>query len=446
MVSEQNGFILREPGAKSREVIKRDVNTLSPSYTRSYGFTIDHGKGSELWDVDGSRYIDFAAGIAVLSTGHSHPRVVEAIIEQAQQYLHIGGTDFFCPKPVELAEQLQRLVPIHNTAPSDKLVYFANSGTESVEAALKLARYQDGRSHIIAFYGGFHGRTMGSLSLTASKSKQREGYPYIPGGVTHIPYPARNQCEDGAGGWCDAVGYIEKFVLKKVPPSEIAAIIVEPIQGEGGYLVPQDDFFSSLRAFCDKHGILIIADEIQSGVGRSGKFCAMEHWDVAADIVCLAKGLGSGMPIGAIVASKEVMGQWTPGTHASTFGGNPVSCAAALATIGVLEDEGLLEHVTELGDYTMKRLHAFMKDHPTLHRVDGKGFMIGLDFYGANGEPSPAIRDAIVNQCYLDGLITLGCGSYGIRFAPPLVLTKELLDEGLTILEHAIAQVEEEMW
>ncbi|QPC81173.1 aminotransferase class III-fold pyridoxal phosphate-dependent enzyme [Phototrophicus methaneseepsis] len=453
MVSHQNGFVLREPGEKSRDVIQRDIKTLSPSYTRSYGFAVDHGQGAEVWDVDGNRYIDFAAGIAVLSTGYSHPRVVKAITDQAQKYLHIGGTDFFCPKPVELAERLQQIVPIHHTAPEDKLVYFANSGTESIEAALKLARYQEGRSHVIAFYGGFHGRTMGSLSLTASKYKQREGYPYIPGGVTHIPYPSRAECDDCGEGsdcsdqsWCDAVAFIEKFVLKMVSPSEIAAVVVEPIQGEGGYLVPRDDFFPKLREFCDKHGILLVVDEIQSGVGRSGKFTALEHWGVAADIVCLAKGLGSGMPIGAVVASNKVMGQWVPGAHASTFGGNPVSCAAALATLDVFEEEGLLAHVTELGDYTLDRLTRFKADHPILKRIDGKGFMIGLDFVDANGEPAPKLRDAVVNQCYLDGLLTLGCGANGIRFAPPLVLTRELLDEGLMILERAIAHIEEEMW
>lgn len=447
MATKEHGFVFRDPSEKSREVVGRDAKTLSPSYTRSYGFTISHGKGAEVWDVDGHRYIDFAAGIAVLSTGFSHPRVVEAIKTQVDKYLHIGGTDFFCPQPVRLAEKLHQLVPIHNAkSAEDKLTYFANSGTETVESAIKLARYVNPkRNHIIAFFGAFHGRTMGSLSLTASKSTQRAGYPHIPGGVSHIPYPARNECEDG-GIDCDPVAYIEKYIFKMVKPEEIAAIVIEPIQGEGGYLVPVDDFLPNLREMCDKYGILIIADEIQSGAGRTGKFTAMEHWNVAADIVCLAKGLGSGMPIGALVAHKDIMGKWIPGAHASTFGGNPVACAAANATLDILEEEGLFNHVTELGNYTHKRLNEFKSDHPSLGRVDGKGFMIGMDFVNADGKAWPELRNEIVDKCYLGGLLTLGCGKAGIRFAPPLVLTRELLEEGLDILEHAIAATEEEMF
>jgi 4-aminobutyrate aminotransferase len=444
MVTVENGFVFREPSEKSRELMRRDTKTLSPSYTRSYGFAISHGKGSEVWDVDGNRYVDFAAGIAVLSTGYSHPRVVEAVKAQADKYFHIGSTDFFCPQPVRLAEKLQEIVPIHNAPnPEDKLTYFCNSGTESIEAALKLARYHDDRrSHLIAFYGAFHGRTMGSLSLTASKYTQRAGYDYIPGGVTHVPYPARNEGDK----WTDAVEYIEKFVLRKVAPYEVAAVIVEPIQGEGGYLVPREDFFPRLRELCDKHGILIIADEIQSGVGRTGKFTAMEHFGVSADIVCMAKGLGSGVPIGAMIAHKDVMGTWTPGAHASTFGGNPLACAAANETIAVIEDEKLMDNVNTLGSYTFERLTGFKSNHPSMTRVDGMGFMLGMDFADATGKPAPEFRDEVVNKCYLKGLLVLACGSCGIRFAPPLVITRELIDEGLDILEHAIAETEEEMF
>jgi 4-aminobutyrate aminotransferase len=451
-MASNNEFVFREPSEASRELYARDVETLSPSYTRSYGFSISHGKGAEIWDLDGNRYIDFASGIAVMSTGFSHPKVVKAIQEQAEKYVHIGATDFYCARPVELAERLQQVVPIHGSQPHEKLVYFGNSGTESIEAALKLARYQEGRSHVIAFYGSFHGRTMGSLSVTASKNVQRAGYAHIPDGVTHVPYPARNACGDCVGGtsccsqcWCDAVGFIEKFVLKKVAPHEIAAVIVEPIQGEGGYLVPRDDFFPRLREFCDKYGILMIADEIQSGVGRTGKFCALEHWGVAADIVCLAKGLGSGVPIGATIASKSVMGRWIPGAHASTFGGNPLACAAAIATLDVIAEENLMNHAHQLGEYTMQRLQKFMNHHPSMTRVDGKGFMIGMDFADSNGQLFPKFRDTVVDKCYLSGLVTLGCGASGLRFAPSLVLTKELLDEGLDILEHAIAETEEEL-
>ena len=445
-------FVFREPSINSKNVVERDAKTISPSYTRSYGFTVSHGDGAEVWDVDGSRYIDFASGIAVLSTGFSHPRIVKVIQEQVAKYIHIGGTDFFSPEPVRLAEKLQEIISIHGATPSEKLVYYGNSGTEAIEAAIKLARYAKNRSHIIAFYGGFHGRTMGALSLTASKYTQRERYPYIPGGVTHVPFPARNQCQDCDEGdtccsqcWCDAVGFIETFVFKKVPPQDIAAVIVEPIQGEGGYLVPRDDFLPRLRELCDKHSILLIADEIQSGVGRTGKWLAIDHWDVEPDIVCLAKGLGSGMPIGAVVAHEAVMGKWVPGAQASTFGGNPVACVASLETLKVIED-GLLKNVIELGDYTYHRLTQFMENHPSLSRVDGKGFMIGMDFVNASGEPIPEFRDEIVNRCYLNGLLTLACGTSGVRFAPPLVMNRELLEEGLDILEHCIADVEEDLW
>jgi 4-aminobutyrate aminotransferase len=452
MTNSESRFVFREPSVNSKNIVQRDELTISPSYTRSYGFTVSHGEGAEVWDVDGNRYIDFASGIAVLSTGFSHPRIVKAVQEQVAKYMHIGGTDFFSPEPVRLAEKLQDIIPIHNANPDQKLVYYGNSGTESIEAAIKLARYATNRSHIIAFYGGFHGRTMGSLSLTASKYTQRDGYPYVPGGVTHVPYPARNQCTDCDDGgecckqcWCDAVGFIETFVFKKVAPSDIAAIVVEPIQGEGGYLVPRDDFLPNLRALCDKHGILLIVDEIQSGVGRTGKWLAVEHWDVNPDIVCLAKGLGSGLPIGAVVSHQDIMGEWVPGAHASTFGGNPVACVAALETLNIIED-GLLEHVVELGDYTYDRLTNFMDVHPSMGRVDGKGFMIGMDFVDSDGQPMPTFRDEIVNRCYINGLLTLACGTSGIRFAPSLVINRKLIDEGLDILEHCIASVEEDMW
>ena len=447
MTIRQDGFIFREPSEKSRAVVQRDLGAISPSYTRSYGFVMSHGKGAEAWDVDGNRYIDFAAGIAVLATGHSHPRIVETIKAQADRYIHIGATDFFCPEPVNLAEKLQEIIPIHGAhKPLDKMIYFGNSGTEAVESALKLARYRDDRLTVVAFYGGFHGRTMGALSLTASKAIQRAGYPYIPGGVVHVPYPARFDQARGEG-WGDPVKFIEKIIFKhKVPPQEVAAIIVEPIQGEGGYLLPTDDFLSGLRDLCDKYGILLIFDEIQSGIGRTGKWCAAEHWGVEADIVCLAKGLASGVPIGAIVAHKDIMKAWVPGAHASTFGGNPLACAVASATIEVIEDEGLLDHVTRIGKHVLDRLTLFQKNRPSIRRVEGKGFMIGIDFADANDDAIPAFRDRVVEESFIRGLLTLGCGSSGVRFAPPLVITKELVDEGLDILEHAIATLEEELW
>jgi 4-aminobutyrate aminotransferase len=452
MVTKYQGFVFRENNTKSKELILRDNKSLSPSYTRSYGFVMSHGQGAEVWDVDGNHYIDFAAGIAVLSTGHRHPKIIEAIHRQTEKYIHIGATDFFCPSQVELAERLQKIVPIKGAAQDkDSMIYFGNSGTEAVEAALKLARYQDpNRSHIIAFYGGFHGRTMGSLSVTASKAIQRADYPFIPGGVEHVPYPAKSACSggDGCGAcWCDSVRFIEEFVIKKkVPGDEIAAVIVEPIQGEGGYYLPRDEFLMELRALCDKYGILMIADEIQSGMGRTGKWYAIEHWGVRPDIVVSAKGLGSGFPIGATIAHKDIIGKWVPGAHASTFGGNPLACAVASATIDVIEGEGLLDHAAALGEYTLERMGAFKANHPSLKRVEGLGLMIGVEFTDANGQPIPAYRDEIVDRCFLNGMLTLACGTSALRIAPPLVISREQLAQGLDILEYVIAEVEEEQW
>jgi 4-aminobutyrate aminotransferase len=447
MTKKYDGFIMRDKSEKSQKMMQRDKQSLSPSYTRSYGFVIDYGKGADVWDVDGHQYLDFAAGIAVLATGHCHPKIVETIKMQAEKYLHIGATDFFCPSQVELAEKLQQIVPIDKAEPADIMTYFANSGAEAVESALKLARYQDPkRNYVIAFYGAFHGRTMGALSVTASKYVQRAGYPFIPGGVEHVPYPAKSRySEDDAMG--DAVKFIEDFVIKnKIPANEIAAVIVEPIQGEGGYLLPRDDFFPKLRQFCDKHGILMTADEIQSGMGRTGKWYAIEHWDVKPDIICTAKGLGSGFPIGAIVTRREIMEKWIPGAHASTFGGNPMACAVAGTTIDIIEEEGILEQVAKLGEYTLERLTKFMADHPSIKRVEGKGLMIGMEFAGPNGDPIPDFRNKIADQNFLDGLLTLACGTSAMRIAPPLIITEEQMKHGLDIMEHSIAMLEEELW
>ena len=419
MSRHHHGYIFRDKSDKAINIVSRDMQAVSPSYTRTYGFVMSHGAGAEVWDVDGNKYIDFAAGIAVLSTGHRHPKIVKAIHDQTEKYLHIGATDFFCPQQIELAEKLQQISPINGSDnPEDVMIYFGNSGTEAVEAALKLARYRTSRrSHIIAFYGGFHGRTMGSLSVTASKAVQRASYPFVPGGVDHVPYPAKSASEESR---IDSVRFIEEFIVKKkTPGDEIAAVIVEPIQGEGGYIMPRDEFLGELRAFCDKYGILLIADEIQSGMGRSGRWFAIEHWGVKPDIICSAKGLGSGLPIGATIAHKDVMGIWQPGAHASTFGGNPLACAVASATIDVILEEGLLDHVSDVGAFARSRLERFMSDHPSISRVEGIGFMIGLDFENADGNPLPAFRDEVVNRCFLSGLITLGCGAAGLRLHRP---------------------------
>ncbi len=444
-------YIFREPSEKSRQFVDRDEQTLSPSYTRSYGFVMEKGEGAHVWDVDGNQYLDLAAGIAVLSTGHRHPKIIEAIKRQTEKYIHIGATDFFCPEQLSLAEKLQQRIQINGADdPSDVMTYFGNSGTEAIEAALKLARYQKPkRNHVIAFYGSFHGRTMGALSVTASKPTQRADYSFIPGGVEHIPYPGKfaSTLEGTSAASYDPIEFIEYFILgKKIPADEVAAILVEPIQGEGGYIVPRDDFFPKLRDFCDRHGILMIADEIQSGVGRTGKWLAIEHWGVKPDIVCLAKGLGSGVPIGAIVTNREIMGKWVPGAHASTFGGNPLACAVAGATLDVIEEEGLLEHATELGNYVIDRMSTFQKDHPSIRRIEGKGLMIGVEFHGQHGQPIKKFRNHVVDQSFLNGLLTLGCGTSTLRIAPPLVMKREEMEQALDILERVISQAEEEIW
>lgn len=450
MVVERFGFKFQPDSPKSQAIVERDVKSLSSSYTRSYGLVVDHGKGAEVWDVEGRRYVDIASGIAVLSTGFGHPRIVEAIQKQAERMIHIGGTDFFYEEQVSVAEKLQRIIPINRAEnPEDKRIYMCNSGTEAIEAAMKLARYRGGdngrRKYIIGFYGAFHGRTYGALSLTASKAIQRADYPFLPGGTMHVPYPGKFAYEHSDNQ--DDIDFhptefIEKYVFKQVDPHEIAAIVCEPIQGEGGYLVPKDDFLQELRTLCDKYGILLVFDEIQSGMGRTGKWLASEHWGVKADIVCMAKGLGSGVPVGAIIAHKDVMERWVPGAHASTFGGNLLACKVAETTIDIIEDEGLLENAAKVGDYTLNRLAEIQKLHPdVIYRIEGKGLMIGVEFASPDGKPLPKLRDDLVDQCFLNGLITLGSGKSTLRIAPALVITEEQMKEALDIIELSLAQI-----
>ncbi|NDJ62158.1 MAG: acetyl ornithine aminotransferase family protein [Chloroflexi bacterium] len=438
------GYPFRAQSACSQEIVARDLNALSSSYTRSYGFAMHSGLGAEVQDVDGHSYIDFAAGIAVLATGHRHPKITQVIKDQADRFVHVGGTDFFYAEQVELAERLQQIAPINRAeAPTDKRVFLSNSGTEAIEAALKLARYSTGRPYIIGFYGGFHGRTMGSLSVTASKAVQRAHYPFLPGGVEHIPFPGRFDCENGTAMLCDPLGYLKKYVFKKkIRPQEVAAILLEPIQGEGGYVLPKDDFLPALRELCDEHGILLIVDEVQSGMGRTGKWLAVEHWGVAPDVVCMAKGLGSGMPVGATIAHRDVMQRWVAGAHGNTFGGNALACRVAAATIDVIREEGLLDHVAQLGEHALERLTAMQAQHPSIRRVEGKGLMIGVEFADADGKLAGGLRNQIVDECFLNGLITLGCGESTLRVAPPLVITRAQLDKGLEILEATITQLE----
>lgn len=431
------------PGPKAKAYLERDANTISPSYARVNPLVMSHGSGSEVWDVDGNRYLDFAAGIAVTATGHSHPEVVKAIQEQAARFLHISP-DYYHPLQIELAEKLDEIAPIKD----DTQVFLANSGAETIEAALKLARYVTGRERFIGFYGGFHGRTMGALAFTASKYVQQAGFfPAMPG-VTHVPYSNPYRCPHNRDSAecennCMCADYIENVVLAQaVPPEDVAGILFEPIQGEGGYIVPSDNFLPRLRQICDKYGILLIADEVQSGMGRTGKWFAVEHWGVEPDVVCIAKGIASGMPIGAMVARRSLM-TWPPGAHSNTFGGNPIACAAALATIRLIE-EGYMENAAVMGDYIMDALAEVQARHPVVGDVRGKGLMVGIEFVKDRDgkEPDKALRDEMVKVAFQKGLLLMGCGTSTVRIAPALNISRELVDEGLAIFEQAIAIAE----
>jgi 4-aminobutyrate aminotransferase len=433
------------PNSKSRALIERDAAVVSTSYPRAFPFVMDHGKGCEVWDVDGNRFLDFAAGIAVTATGHSHPRVVKAIQEQAEKFLHISS-DFYHEEWIKLSEKLAAIAPFEE----DARVFLTNSGTESVEAAIKLARYHTGRSGFIGFLGGFHGRTMGSLAFTASKPKYKRGFAPLMDGVVHVPYPNPyrpllvQRADEDYGE--TVIRYIEEEIMQKVMPAEeIAGILVEPIQGEGGYVVPPAGFFPALRKLCDKYGILLIADEVQAGMGRTGKWWSIENFGVEPDIVTSAKGIASGVPLGAMIARKSVM-TWPPGTHGNTYGGNPLACAAANATIDLIQ-EGYLENAAEVGAYTLNALREMATRHPGIGEVRGIGLMIGIDFVKdpATHEPAAALRDRVSDLAFERGLITLGCGESVIRISPPLNIGKSEIDEGLKIFEEAVALAEKEL-
>ncbi len=435
----KNQRILTElPGPKARALLARDANVVSPSYPRDYPFVMSHGKGAEVWDVDGNRFLDFAAGIAVCSTGHSHPLVVEAIKSAAEKFLHISS-DYWHEGQVRLGERMNELSPMKEPAMS----FFAQSGTESVEGALKLARYVTGRPRFIGFLGGFHGRTMGSLSFTSSKYTQQKGFfPTMPG-VTHVPYPNNYRPLFAAKDQGQAVlSYIEDVLFtSNVPPSEVAAILVEPIQGEGGYLVPPDGFLSGLRALCDRHGILLIFDEVQSGIGRTGKMFACQHWDVAPDIMSLAKGLGSGMPIGMVVAKKSIMSKWARGAHGNTYGGNPICCAAALATLDLVEKE-YVGNARVVGEYFFTKLRELAGRHAEIGEIRGKGLMIGMELItdAKSRAPAKALCDTLVTRAYHNGLILLQCGLSTVRFMPPLMIATHDVDEAIRLLEASLVE------
>jgi len=426
------------PGPKARAMLARDAKVVSPSYPRDYPFVMSHGRGAEIWDVDGNRFLDFAAGIAVCSTGHSHPQVVEAIKAAADRFLHISS-DYWHQGQVELAEAVAALDPVSGPAMS----FFANSGTEAVEAALKLARQVTGRGRFIGFLGAFHGRTMGSLAFTASKYTQQRGYfPTMPG-VVHVPYPNPYRPLFAGDDQGSAVlAYIEQLMERNVPAHEVAAVLIEPIQGEGGYVVPPPGFLAGLRALCDRHGILLIFDEVQSGIGRTGKMFAWQHAGVRPDILTLAKGLGSGMPIGLMVGAKKYMEKWPPGSHANTYGGNPVCCAAALATLKLVGG-GYTENARLMGERAMQRLRQFAQEFPVIGDVRGPGLMIGMEFVKDRATKAPAKEFAtrLVARAFENGLLLLECGQSGLRIIPPLMIDAKLLDEGLDILHRSFQEV-----
>jgi len=431
------------PGPQAREYVKRDTEAISPSYTRPYPFVMDHGKGSVVWDVDGVQFIDFTAGIAVTATGHSHPEVVQAIKDQADKFIHMSGTDFYYPVQIELAEKIDALVP----GDEPKQLFYTNSGTEAVEAAFKLARYSTGRTRMIAFIGAFHGRSMGALSLTASKYVQRKGFAPLVPGVTHVPYGYCYRCAYNLEyPSCDVhcVKYIEDTLFKYfIPAEEVAAIFIEPIQGEGGYVVPTPLYHQRLRELADRYDILLVDDEIQTGMGRTGRMFAIEHWGVIPDITCIAKGIASGMPLGAMVAKKRLM-TWPPGAHGNTFGGNPISCAAALATIRLVEEGGYVQNAARMGERFMERLRHMQAHHPSMGDVRGLGLMVAIELVKDKDTRDPAVdlRDAVVQKCFERGLLTLGCGMSTVRFMPALNITADWVDKGLDIFEEALTEAE----
>jgi 4-aminobutyrate aminotransferase len=424
------------PGPKARALLARDAKVVSPSYPRDYPFVMSHGRGTEAWDVDGNRFLDFMAGIAVCSTGHSHPAVVQAVKDAAEKFLHISS-DYWHEGQVRLAERMNELSPMKEPTMS----FFCQSGTESVEGALKLARYVSGRGRFLGFIGGFHGRTMGSLAFTSSKYTQQQGFfPTMPG-VTHVPYPNNYRPLFAGADQGEAVlRYIEDVLFTgPVPPSEVAAILIEPIQGEGGYLVPPPGFLAGLRALCDKHGIFLIFDEVQSGIGRTGKMFAAEHFDVVPDIMTLAKGLGSGLPIGMVIAKASIMQKWKRGAHGNTFGGNPVCCAAALATIELVQN-GMMANAAAVGDYFMAKLRELQARHQVIGEIRGRGLMIGMELVTDRASKAPAkeLCDKLVDRAYYNGLLLLACGKSTLRFMPPLSVSRAEIDEALAILEQTL--------
>ena len=429
------------PGPKAQALLEKEKAWVSQNYVKDYQLVASKGEGMVVTDMDGNRFLDFAAGIAVCSTGHCHPKVVEAIQTQAARLIHFCNIPFYYPQVVELAERLAALAP----GDSKKRVYFGNSGAEGIESALKLARLRTGRQKIVACFGGFHGRTMGALSLTASKAAQRMGYgPFLPE-VHHTHFATCYRCPVGchpATCEVECLDLLEKTLFSTIaPPEEIAAIVIEPIQGEGGYAVPKLEFLTRLTKIAREHGILLIADEIQSGFGRTGKMFASDHFGFEPDILVVAKGIASGMPISAVIASDELM-QWRSGGHGSTFGGNPVSCAAALATLDLLEG-GLIDNAAKVGDYLRGKLEELAEKHECIGQVRGLGLMLAVDLVKdrETREPAVELRKKVLRAAFEKGLVLLGCGASCLRVAPPLIITEQNADIGVAILDEVLAEV-----
>jgi 4-aminobutyrate aminotransferase len=426
------------PGPNAKKVLKLDDEFVSPSYTRGYPLVVKNGRGAMIEDVDGNIFLDFAAGIAVCATGHCHPDVVEAIQKQAAELIHISGTDFYIPNMAELAQKLAQIGP----GAEPKKVYFGNSGAEAIEAAIKLVRYHTRREKIIAFYGCFHGRTMGALSLTASKAVQRKGFGSLLSGVFHAPYPDPYRGVTAE----ECLGFIERELFKRlVDPSDVAAIFVEPIQGEGGYIAAPAEFLSGLQHIAQKNGILLVSDEVQCGMGRTGKWWAGDHSAFEPDLVCVAKGIASGMPLSAVIARASVM-DWKPGAHASTFGGNPVCIAAALATIKLIES-AYMANAKKVGDYLLKHMAEWPAKHKLVGDVRGKGLMIGVELVldKKTKERAHDLRDKVVDMAFEKGVLLLGAGENTVRIAPPLLVDEEQAEFAAGVLDKCITEVEKGM-
>jgi 4-aminobutyrate aminotransferase len=430
------------PGPQAKKLVDRDHHVVSPSYTRDYPLVAKTGRGAMVEDVDGNRFLDFAAGIAVVATGHCHPEVVAAIQKQAAELIHMSGTDFYYPSLVDLAEKLASITPGEGA----KRVYFGNSGAEAIEAAIKLVKFHTKRDKLIAFHGAFHGRTMGALSLTASRAVQRKGFGTLLSGVFHMPFPDTYRGTYGIRpehASADCLSYLENELFRRrVDPDEVAGIFIEPIQGEGGYLPAPPEFMQGLQRICRKHGILFVADEVQSGMGRTGKWWASDHAGIEPDIICTAKGIASGMPLSAIIARADVM-NWTPGAHASTFGGNPVCIAASLATLGLLE-RSYIANAARMGEFIMRQTADWTERHKIVGQVRGKGLMIGIEFVRdqKTKERAGDLRNRIVQMAFHKGLLVLGSGDTTLRLCPPLLVDEEQISFALRTLDGIIGEVE----